>query len=252
MAHAQIQVEPYTGAETENFRQFEQLFRGFIEVAGIDPGQRSNFLQLHLRSDALRYFQNLPDATRRDVDLSLQALKDRFCHPQLQEVHILRLEKEHFDPKKDSPENFLVKVQQSAMRAYPTPTPPAVAPINAAAPDAVVEQTRFDRETATRATTIRTADENRNEQVKRIFIKSMPGWLRSKLMEQPPATPVQDLCTLARKLITIRDMCKIDDYPEDGFNEVSEKVNESLINALAKISATQDAMEKRMRNGSST
>ena len=46
----------------------------------------------------------------------------------------------------------------------------------------------------------------------------MPGWLRSKLMEQPPAATVQEFFSLARKQMTIREMCRNEDYPEDGFN----------------------------------
>ena len=74
----------------------------------------------------------------------------------------------------------------------------------------------------------------------------MPGWLRSKLMEQPPATPVEDLCTLARRQMTIRDMCRKEDYPEDGFNEISDTVQDNLINAMSKINQNQDALEKKV------
>ena len=83
-ANAQITVEPYSGSEKESFRQFEQLFRGFSGVAGIAAGQQANFLQLHLRDAALRYFQTLPALTRADVDLSLTALRDHFCNQDLQ------------------------------------------------------------------------------------------------------------------------------------------------------------------------
>ena len=64
------------------------------------------------------------------------------------------------------------------------------------------EQARFDGETAARAARLHAAGENKNEQVKRIFIKAMP-----RLMEQPPATPVTDLCTTAGQQMTIRDIC---------------------------------------------
>ena len=47
----------------------------------------------------------------------------------------------------------------------------------------------------------------------------MPGWLRSKLMEQPPATTVQELCNMTKKQIMIREICRKEGYPEDGFNE---------------------------------
>ena len=109
-ANAQITVEPYSGAEKESFRQFEQLFRGFIGVAGIAPNQQANFLQLH-RDAALQFFQTLPAATRADVNLSLTALRDQFCHQDLQEVHVLKLEQLRFDNKTDTPENFPVNLQ---------------------------------------------------------------------------------------------------------------------------------------------
>ena len=108
MAHAQAQIniEPYSGKDTENFPQFEQLFQGFIGVANITNNQRANFLQLHLRDAALWYFQNLSEATRLDVDLSLNALRDQFCNNQIREIHVLRLEQHKFDqitiPRKTS------------------------------------------------------------------------------------------------------------------------------------------------------
>ena len=243
-ANAQITVEPYSGTEKESFRQFEQLFRGFIGVAAIPNAQQANFLQLHLRGDALRYFQTLPEATRQDVELSLTALRDHFCNTQLQEVHILRLEQKKFDPKIDTPENFLVTLQTAAQRAYPPPNLPAVAPLANGADAA--EQARFARETAARQERINAEEEFKNEQVKRIFQKAMPGWLRSKMMEQPPNTTVQELCTLARQQMTIRDLCRKDDYPEDGFNEISTTVSDNLISALSKLNATQEAMERKL------
>ena len=74
----------------------------------------------------------------------------------------------------------------------------------------------------------------------------MPGWLRSQLMEQPPAATVQELCSLARKQMTIREMCRNEHYPEDGFNEISETVSQNLISALTKLSTTQEQMEKQL------
>ena len=250
-ANAQITIEPFCGAENENFREFEQLFRGIIGVAAVPAGQQVNFLQLHLRDAALRFFQTLDAATRADVDLTLAALRDHFCNVQLQEVHILKLEQQKFDLKKDTPENFLVTLQTKAQRAYPTPDLPKVAPLALAGLDpapAAAEQTRFDSETATRAARLQAAEDHKNEQVKRIFIKAMPGWLRSKIMEQPPATPVQDLCTFARQQMTIREMCRKEDYPEDGFNEISPALSENLINALSKLTANQEQMERQLKN----
>ena len=194
-ANAQTTVESYSGSEKESFRQFEQLFRGFIGVAGIAAGQEANFLQLHLRDAALRYFQTLPAATRGDVDLSLTALRNHFCNQDLQEIHALKLEQLRFDSKTDTPENFLVNLQTKAQQAYQTPALPPVAvlalPGDGGAGDRA-EHTRFDGETAARAARLQAAEDHKDEQVKRMFIKAMPDWLWSKIMEQPPATPVED------------------------------------------------------------
>ena len=132
MAHAQVSVEPYGGTEKEDFSEFEQLFQGYIGVAAIPKAQQANFLQLHLRDNALRFYQTLGPKTRANVPASLIALRDHFCNLQLQEIHVLNLEQLRFDPKTDTPENFLVNLTKKAQRAYPTPDLPAVAPIDPA------------------------------------------------------------------------------------------------------------------------
>ena len=67
-------------------------------------------------------------------------------------------------------------------------------------------------------------------------------------MEQPPKATVQELCTLARQQMNIRDLCRKEDYPEDGFNEVSNTISDNLINALSKLNANQESMEKRLQS----
>ena len=90
----------------------------------------------------------MPLATRQNLELSITALRDRFCNPQLQELHVLKLENMKFDSETDTPETFLVTLQTKATKAYPDPDPPAVAPIDPHAADAALEQTRFDQDTA--------------------------------------------------------------------------------------------------------
>ena len=92
MAHAQITVKPYSGTEEEDFNEFENLFRGFVAVSGINNAQQPNFLQLHLRDAALRFFQTLGPATRANLDGCFTALRDRFANRDLHEVRVLKLE----------------------------------------------------------------------------------------------------------------------------------------------------------------
>ena len=126
MPHAQISVEPYGGTEKEDFSDFEQLFQGYIGVAAISNEQQANFLQLHLRENALPFYQTLGPATRAIVRLSFIALRDH----QLQEIHVLKLEQLRFNPKTDTPEKFFVNLTKKAQQAYPTQDLDPVAPID--------------------------------------------------------------------------------------------------------------------------
>ena len=44
------------------------------------------------------------------------------------------------------------------------------------------------------------------------------------------------------------EMCRKQDYPEDGFNEVNQTVSKKLVNALSKITQTQQSFEKRLQD----
>ena len=105
------------------------------------------------------------------MELSITALWHRFCNPQIQKLHVLKLENMKFDSKTDTPENFLVKLQTKATKAYPDPDLPTVAPIDAHAADAVVERTRFEQEAASCTELLRSAQEARSVQIRSIYQK---------------------------------------------------------------------------------
>ena len=88
----------------------------------------------------------------------------------------------------------------------------------------------------------------REHQIKRFFKKCKPSWLRAKLLEQPDNTAIEDLCLLARKQLTIHNLCKMDDYTDGAFNEVSSTITENLVSALSKITQTQEAIENKMNS----
>ena len=218
MAQPQITLKAYGGLDKESFREFERLLRSIIGVAAIAGAQQAIFLQLHLKDGALRYFQTLTEATRNNLELSLTALRNHFCNPHLQELHVIKLERIKFDPKTDSPENFLVTLQNMAVRAYPDPIPEACP--NGANQAAIVAVD------ARNAQALLFAQQEREHQIKRFFKKCMPSWLRAKLLEQPDNTAIDDLCLLARKQLTIHNLCKMDDYSDGAFNEVSSTITE--------------------------
>ena len=140
----------------------------------------------------------------------------------------------------------MVTLQTKATKAYPDPDPPALAPIDPHAADAAVEQTRFDQDTARRAEIIRSAQEARSVQIRRQFIKNMPGWLRAKLLEQPENTTVEDLCIFERKRLSIHNLCNSDNSVMDACREMGPSVTDTLVTALKKLSTSQEAMENRL------
>ena len=101
-------------------------------------------------------------ARLQNVELSISTLLDRFCNPQLYDLHVLVLENINFDCKTDISGHFLVTLQTKAMKAYPDPNPPAVAPIDACAAARAAEQARFDQDTTRPAEIIRCAQEASN------------------------------------------------------------------------------------------
>ena len=141
---------------------------------------------------------------------------------------------------------FFFNLQTKATKAYPDPDPPAVAPSDPHAADAAVEQTRCDQDTVRRAEIIRSAQEARSVQIRRQFIKNMPGWQRAKLLEQPENTTVVDLCIFAGKQLSIHNLCKTDDYVMYAFSEMGPSFTDTLVTALTKLSTSQEAMDNRL------
>ena len=143
MAQPNITLISFAGTENESFRDIERLLRSFTGVAAITNNQKANILKLHLKDEALHYFQTLHEATRTDFELSLTSLRNHFSNPQLVELHIIKLENIRFDPKTDTPKIFLVTLQNMAQKAYPDPTPEVIPPADPAL-DADDERDRLE------------------------------------------------------------------------------------------------------------
>ena len=99
--------------------------------------------------------------------------------------------------------------------------------------DLGAERARVARENAVNDQNLLFAQIERNNQIKRFFVKSMSSWLRAKLLEQPDNATVDDLCLFARRQLTIHNLCKTDDYADGAFSEMSSTVSENLLNALS-------------------
>ena len=139
-----VSIQKFGGSSTENWTDFESLFRSLNDVANINADRSVDYLKLQLQDAALQFFHTLDDRTRNDLELTLTALKDHFCNPNLKEIRPINLENLKFNNKTDSPEEFVVKLQNLALKAYPPPVDLPVEPLNEEVEN---DQQRVDRET---------------------------------------------------------------------------------------------------------
>ena len=241
MAQSNITLTKFSGGDSENWNDFEALLRSTIEVAGVQNARRPGFLKLHLEGPALQYFQTLDNATQTNLDNALTALRNHYCNPQLTELHKIKFENLQFNLKTVSPEDFLVKLQTVAQLAYPQPAAAVIAPSAGGG-----DQARFDTETRDELERQRTATNERERLVKRHFIGNMPNWIKVKLLDQPENATVQELCTLARKRLIINELCPTDDITRDAFSSVQPHVSDNLVNALAKLTESQNTMQSQI------
>ena len=112
-----ITLNPFRGKPDENWPDFESLLRSLINVGNIAEANQTQILQLHLLDQALQFFRTLPQATRDNFELSITALRNHYCNPNLRERHKLQLQNLKFDHKTGNPEDFLVQVQIKATQA---------------------------------------------------------------------------------------------------------------------------------------
>ena len=162
-----VSIQKFGGSSTENWTDFELLFRSLIDVANINADRRVDYLKLQLQDAALQFFHTLDDRTRNDLELTLTALKDHFCNPKLKEIHHIYLENLKFN-KTDSPEEFVVKLQNLALKAYPPPVDLPVEPLNEEVEN---DQQRVDREHRANENRRNFATMERDRHVIRLFKK---------------------------------------------------------------------------------
>ena len=220
------------------------MFRSIVDVTGIHAIQRVGFLKLNLKDSALQFFHTLDENTRADLELTITALKNLFCNPNLREIHHINLEKMNFNQKIESPEEFLVKLQNLALKAYPTRLDQPVAP--APFDDVLGDQDRFHRETRENENRRNFAQMERERHILRLFKKALPTFIRPKLLEDPETATIQELCRKAREKLFLRELCPVDDRSRDGFNEMSTDNSEEFLTVLTKITETQNSLDNRI------
>ena len=100
-----VSIQKFGGSSTENWTDFESLFRSLVDVANINADGKVDYLKLQLQDAALQFFHTIDDENRNDLELTLTVLKDDFCNPNLKEIHHINLENQNLIkqiPRKNS------------------------------------------------------------------------------------------------------------------------------------------------------
>ena len=148
-----------------------------------------------------------------------------------------------FNHKTESPEEFLVKLRHLALKAYPTPADLQVAPVDAAVPN---DQHRLDCRTRENENRRNISQMEREKYTIRLFKKAMPNFIRLKLLEEPEDATIQELCTKERQILILRELCPVDDWSRDGFNEMNSENSEKFLTVPTKMSENQNSLEHRI------
>ena len=236
-------IQKFGGSSTENWTDFESLSGSLVDVANINADRRVDYLKSQLQDAALQFFPTLDDDTRNDLEVTLTALKDHFCNPNLKEIHHINLENLKFNNKTDSPEEIVVKLQNLALKAYP---PPVDLPVEQLNEEVENDQQRFDREHRGKKNRRNFATKERDRHVIRLFKKAMPKFIRPKLLEEPENATIPALCTKTRQTLILRQLCPLDDWSRDGFNEMNNDNTENFLNVITKTSENQTSLETKL------
>ena len=231
----------------DNWTDFESLFRSIVGVTNIGNNQRVAFPKLHLKDAALQVFHTLDKNTRADLELAITALKNHFCNQNLKEVHHINLENMKLNHKTDSPEEFLIKLQNLAIKAYPTSVDEPVAPLNNTVAN---DQARVDRENRAKENRRNSSQMERERQIIRLSKRTMPNFIRLELLEETENAAIQELCTKARQKLILRELWPVDDWSRDGFKEMGTDNSEKFLAVVTKMTETQSSPENRINSWS--
>ena len=216
-----INLQPFSGLESDNFNQFENQLRSCIGLAGVDEANRHLYLHLHLKETALSFLDQLPEAIRHNFDETLTSLRKRYVNPDPLELHKLKFTTRKYNASKETVHDFLTKLQRMANLAFPDIVARAAADGN---PTMAAENRANER----------------NRRVKEAFINGLPNKLKN-IFSLPETNTVEDLSERAARRVMIDQQ-----YPEDdggsAFNELSSSQVNTLPVSLAEIQKTQTAM----------
>ena len=80
----------------------------------------------------------------------------------------------------------------------------------------------------------------------RLFKKAVKNFIRLKLLQEPENATIQDLWTKARQKLILNENCPVDDWSQDGFDEMNIEDTEKILNVIAKKSENQTSLETKL------
>ena len=219
-----LNLQTFSGAETENIDQFERQLRSCIGLAQIDAANQHLYLHLHLKGNALTFYDQLAQATREDLDLALTALRERYVGPERVEFYKLQFQNRKFNKSKETIQDYLTELQRLANLAFPNIAARAAA---GGLPAIAAEDRANDR----------------TRRVKEAFINGMPNKLKKYLLTLQEATPVEQHCEKASKRLMLDDQFPEDDS-ESAFNEISTSQFETIVASISAINKSQKELKE--------
>ena len=74
----------------------------------------------------------------------------------------------------------------------------------------------------------------------------MPNVSRLKLLEEPKHKAIQELCLKARQKLIPTDLCPVNDWSKDGFNQMSSENSEKFSTVLKKCPRVKILLKKEL------
>ena len=168
-------------------KTFERQLRSCIGLAKIDAANQHLYLHLHLKGNALTFYDQLAQATREDLDLALAALRERYVGPERVEFHKLQFQNRKFNKSKETVQDSLTELQRLANLAFPNIAARAAA---GGSPAITAED--------------RTNDRTNDRRVKEAFINGMPNKLKKISVNSTRSDPRRTTLRKSLKKVNVR------------------------------------------------
>ena len=110
---------PTFDGRNEKFEHFEDLFMTSLKVyPNISEEEQIHYFHSLLRGDALQTYRNMTDANRASLDDIITTFRRRYVRPQSIATARCKWEQLHFDPTRQTFQDFLEQYQKLAQEAY--------------------------------------------------------------------------------------------------------------------------------------